>query len=70
MLSLYFPSKNNVGDLIYASLQCEIYFIEGLYANLLMSNDIVSSKAMVINLKKKTALIGACVVTIDVNAKQ
>lgn len=30
----------------------------------------MSSEAMVINLKKKTALIGACKVTIDVNAKQ
>ena len=67
---MYFSGKNNVGDLVYASLQYEIYLIEGLRANLLIGNDIMSPEAMVIDLGKMTALIGACRVTINVDAKQ
>ncbi len=44
--------------------------MEGLHANLLIDNDIMSPEGMIIDLGKKTALIGACGVTIDVNAKQ
>ena len=69
-LSLYFPGKNDVGNLVYASLQCEIHLVKGLRANLLIGNNIMSPKAMVINPKKKTALIGVCGVIIDVNTKQ
>ena len=69
-LSLYFPGKNAVGDLVYASLWCEIYLVEGLRANLLIGNDIMSPEAVVIDLGKKTAVIGACGVSIDVNARQ
>ena len=67
---LYYLGQNNVGKLAYASLQCEIHLVEGLRANLLIGNDIMSPEAMVIDPGKKTALIGACKVTIDVNAKQ
>lgn len=68
-LALYFSDKNGVRDLVYAVLQCEIHLVEGICANLLISNNIMSSKAMVINLGKKTALISACKVTININAK-
>lgn len=69
-LSLYFSGKNNVEDLVYATLQYEIHLIEGLRTNQLIGNDIMSLEAMVIDLGKKTALISACNMTIDVNAKQ
>lgn len=69
-LSLYFPGKNAVGNLVYAALRCEIHLVEGLRANLLVSNDIMSPEAMVIDLGKKTAVMGACGVSIDVNARQ
>lgn len=69
-LSLYFSGKNDVRDLVYASLQCEIHLVGGLRANLLISNDIMSPEAIVINLGKKTALIGVCGVTINVNTRQ
>lgn len=69
-LALYFPGKNGGRNLVYATLQCEIHFVEGLYANLLIGNDIMSPEAIVIDLKKKTALIGACKVIININAKQ
>ena len=69
-LSLYFPSRNAIRDLVYAALRCEIHLVEGLRANLLPGNDIMSPEAMVINLGKKTAIIGICGVSIDVNARQ
>lgn len=69
MLFLYFSSKNNVEKLVYILLQYEIHFIEGLYVNLLISNDIISLEAMVIDLRKKTALIGVYKITINMNAK-
>lgn len=69
-LSLYFPGKNAVGNLVYAAFWCEIHLVEGLRANLLVGNDIMSPEAMVIDLGKKTAVIGACGVSIDVNARQ
>ena len=69
-LSLYFPGRNAIRDLIYAALRCEIYLVESLRANLLVGNDIMSPEAMVINLGKKTAIIGTCGVFIDVNTRQ
>lgn len=69
-LSLYFPDKNSVGDLVYASLQCEIYIVEDLCANLLIGNNIMSPEAMIIDLGRKTALICTCGVTIDINVRQ
>lgn len=60
VLFLNFSGRKNVEDLIYASLQCEIHFVGGFWANLLIGNNIMSSKAIVINLGKKSALIDAC----------
>lgn len=70
VLSLNISDKNNLGDLVNTSLQYEIHLIEGLYANLLIGNNIIFPEAMVINLGKKTVLIGTCGVTIYVNTKQ
>lgn len=69
-LFLYFSSRNNVGNLVYALLQYKIHLVEDLQANLLINNNIMSSEAMVINLGKKSTLIGAYGIIIDVNAKQ
>lgn len=69
-LFLYFPGKNAVEDLVYAALRCEIYLVEGLCANLLIGNDIMSPEAMIIILGKKTAIIGTCRVFINVKARQ
>lgn len=44
--------------------------MEGLRANLLVGNDIMSPEAMVINLRKKTAIIDTCGVSINVNARK
>lgn len=70
VLSLYFPSKNNAGELVYTSLEYKIHLVERLQANLLIGNNMLSPKHIVINIGKKSALIGSCKVTIKVNAKQ
>lgn len=51
-LSLYFSSRNNAKELVYVLLQYEIHFVKRLWANLLISNNIMSPKAMIINLGK------------------
>lgn len=70
ILSLYFPSKNNVEQLLYASVRYKIHLVDGLHANLLIENDILSPEGFIINIGKKSALIGSCAITIPVNAKQ
>lgn len=69
-LCLYFPEKNNAGQLVYASLTCEIHLVEDLRANLLIGNNIMSLKGFVIDVKGKKALIGSCKVTIPIDARQ
>lgn len=69
ILSLYFPDTHNAGQLVYALLKCKIYFIEGLQANLLVYNNILSLERIVINIGKKSILIRSCRVTIAINAK-
>lgn len=66
----YFPSKNNVGELVYTLLQYKIYSVKGLQANVLIDNYIISLEAIVINVGKKNALIKACGMTIKVNTKE
>lgn len=69
-LSLSFPGRNVSRNLVYAALRGEIHLVKDLRANLLISNNIISPERIIINLEKKTALIGACKVIIDVNTKQ
>ena len=69
-LSLYFPGRNDAGQQVYASLTCEIHLVEGLSANLLIGNDIMSPEDFVIDVKKKSVLIGSCGVTVPIDARQ
>ena len=69
-LSLYFPGKDGAGKLVYASLRCEIHLVEGLRANLLIGNDIILPENFVIDIEKKTTLIGSCGVIVPISARQ
>lgn len=69
-ISLYFPGKNNTGQLVYTSLTCEIHLVEDLKANLLIGNNIISPESFVIDVKGKNALIGSCGVTVPIDVKQ
>lgn len=69
-LSLYFPGKDGAGKLVYTLLRCKIHLVEGLRRNLLIGNDIISLDHFVIDIKKKTTLIGSCGVTVLISARQ
>ena len=69
-LSLYFPGKNNIGQLVYAFLTCEIHLVKDLKANLLIDNDIMSPEGFVIDVKGRSVLIGSCEVTVPIDGRQ
>ena len=69
-LSLYFPGRDTAGQQVYAFLTCEIHLIEGLRANLLIGNDIMSLEGFIIDIKRRNILIGSCGVTVPIDARQ
>lgn len=69
-LSLYFPGKNNTEQLVYTFLTCKTHLVKDLKANLLIGNDIISLEGFVIDVKRKSALIGSCGVTVPIDARQ
>lgn len=44
--------------------------VEGLRANLLIGNNIISPKGFIIDIKKRNILIGSCKVIVPINARQ
>ena len=68
-LLLYLPEKNNAGQLIYASLTCKIHLIKDLGAILLIENDIISLKSLVIVVKETNVVIGSCEVIVPIDVK-
>lgn len=69
-LSLFFLEKNNKKRNIYTSIKCELYLIDGLKANILIGNNILTSESFVLNVGLGHALVGSCRVTITVRVKQ
>lgn len=69
-LSIYFSSKNNAKQLVYASLTYEIYLIKSLRANLLIGNNIIFPKGFVIDVKEFSVLIKSCKMISSINARQ
>ena len=69
-LSLYFSGKDDARKLVYALLRCEIHLVEGLRANLLIGNDIILPENFVIDIEKKTTLIGSCRVIVPISTRQ
>ncbi len=49
VLFLYFPGKDNAGEQVYTSLNCEIHLVEDLRANLLIGNHIMSPMNFIID---------------------
>lgn len=66
----YFHGIDGTGKLVYASMRCEIHLVEGLQANLLFGYDIISQENFIIDIKKKSTLIGSCRVTILISDRQ
>lgn len=69
-LSLYFPSKNNADQRVYASLTYKIHLVKGLRANLLIGNNIMSLKGFIIDVKRRSVFIESCGVSVPIDARQ
>ncbi len=69
-LFLYFPGKDNAGQQVYTFLTFKIHLAEGLRANLLIGNDIISSEGFITDIKKRSVLIGSYGVTVLIDARQ
>lgn len=69
-LSLYVPDKNDAGQQVYTSLTCEIHLVKGLRSNLLIGNSIMSLEGFIIDVIKKSVLVGSCKITIPIDARQ
>lgn len=69
-LLLYYLGKDGIGKLVYASVRCKIQLVEGLRANLLIGNNIMSSENFIIDIEKKTPLIWSYGDTIPISIRQ
>lgn len=65
-ISLYFLGTDSRNCLSHTYIYPKLYLVEGLKVNLLVSNNILATERMIIDLAKKTAMISNCQVTIFV----
>lgn len=68
-LFLYFLGRNNTCQQVYTSLTYKIHLIEGLRANLLIGNNIMSLEGFIIDVKNKSVFIGSCRVTVPIDVR-
>lgn len=69
-LFLNFSEIDSIGKLVYILLRYKIHLIKGQRANLLIGNNIILSKNFVIDIKKRTILIGSYAVIVPISIKQ
>ena len=67
---LYFLEIDSIGKPVYILLRCEIHLVEGLRANLSIENDIISLENFIIDIEKKTMLIGSCGIIVSISVRQ
>lgn len=67
-MSLYFLGTNSKNRSFYTQISQELYLVKGLKANLLIGNEILAIKKLIINITNKTAMISSCEVIISVIA--
>lgn len=70
LATIYILGIDEKGREVYASISCELYLVDGLKANMLVSNDMLCTKSFAINLSTPFALIYSCGVKIDINTRQ
>lgn len=66
---LYFPGINLKNYSIYTQIYQELHLVKGQKANLLVDNNILATKKVIIDLISKTAIIASCQVTIVVTMR-
>lgn len=70
LTTIYMLSNEEQSCEIYASINGNLYLIDGLKANMLVSNNMLYIEGFIINLFNSSTLIHSCGVKIDINAKQ
>ena len=65
---LYFSGINLTKRMAYAHIHREFYLVDGFKANLLVGNNILATKIVIIDLANKSAMISSCQVTISITA--
>lgn len=68
-LFLSFPGENQAEQQVYASIKYELHLVNGLRANVLVGNNILSPEGFTINISNNCAIIGSCGVTIAINVR-
>lgn len=70
LASTYIPGIDKKSHEVYTSISCELYLINGLKVNKLVSNDVLCTEGFAINLSTTSALIHSCGMKININARQ
>ena len=68
-MSLYFLGIDSTNCPAYAHIHRKLHIVEELKANLLVGNDILAIKRVIIDLGNKSAMISSCQVTISISAR-
>jgi len=69
ILSLYFSNKDRKKNLIIAKIICKVYLINNLKTNILIKNNLIDSKEIIININNKLVFINSCDVIVLVKVK-
>lgn len=67
---LYFIEMQQDHFFTYASIQHELHLVKGLKVNILVRNNILSAKRILINIVAQSAFIQSCNITIQLKVKQ
>lgn len=68
-MSLYFPGIDSTNRLAYTHIYKNFHIVEVLKANLLLNNDILATKRVIIDLANKSAIILSCQGIIFITAR-
>lgn len=66
---IYFLGKNNKKKIVYVCINCKLHVVNGLKANMLISNDIINLKQILVDISKKTTFIVSYRVQLTVKIK-
>lgn len=69
IIAFYVPGLDQRGSEVYIYIQCKLYLIESLKANMLIGNNVLCIKGFTINFASASAHILSCGVTIVINTK-
>ena len=70
LTTIYIPGIDEKGREVYASISCKLHLVDGLKANMLVSNNVLCTEGFAINLSTSSTLIHSCGMKIDINTRQ